>query len=111
MKLTLSLACLLLLAGCATMESGTAFDQVAAQQFEAGVTRRAEVEAKLGPPLRVTTNSDGTSVIVYSHVISSANTFSGRGNAQAQTAAYRFDADGVLLSSSVGSPSAQSRMR
>lgn len=111
MKVSFLLAGLLLITGCATMESGAPFDSAAAQQFEAGVARRAEVEAKLGPPFQVTNNSDGSSVIVYTHVVSSANSLSGRSSAQAQTAAYRFDAEGVLVSSSVSSPTAQGRVR
>ena len=109
MKRLSGLLCALVLAGCATMESGTAFDQVAARQFEEGVTRRAEVEAVLGAPVSVTNNSDGSSVIVYVHSVSSANAFSGRSSGQANTAAYRFDAQGVLVSSTVASPTTRSR--
>lgn len=109
MKRLAGLACALALAGCATMESGTAFDAVAAQQFEEGVTRRAEVEAALGTPVSVTRNADGSSVIVYVHSVSSANAFSGRSRGHANTAAYRFDADGVLVSSTLSSPAVRSR--
>lgn|SRR5690625_4427684 len=109
MKRVAGLLCALALAACATMESGTAFDPVVAQQFEAGVTRRAEVEAALGTPASVTSNSDGSSVIVYVHSVSSANALSGRSRGQANTAAFRFDADGVLVSSTVSSPTARSR--
>lgn len=105
------LAAALCLAGCATMESGAAFDPAVAQQFEAGQTTRAQVEAALGPPVSVTSNSDGSSVIVYTHVVSSANSFSGRSQANANTAAFRFDANGVLVSSSVSSPAVQGRAR
>lgn len=109
MKRITVLWCALALAGCATMESGTAFDPVAAQQFEVGVTRRAEVEAALGAPVSVTNHSDGTSVVVYVHSVSSANAFSGRSRGDANTAAYRFDADGLLVSSTVSSPAVRSR--
>lgn len=109
MRSSFLLVGLLFLAGCATMESGTAFDLAAAQQFEAGVTQRADVEAVLGSPASVTRNSDGSSVIVYVHSVSSANAFSGRSRGHANTAAYRFDADGVLVSSTVSSPAVRSR--
>lgn len=68
----------------------------AAEGFREGATTRAEVEASLGTPQSVTTSSDGAAVLVYTHMVSRANGVTGKGQAAATTAAFRFDAKGVL---------------
>lgn len=95
-KLTIPFAFLLALSGCATMESGTNFDSAAANSFQAGVSTRADVESRLGTPQSVTTSADGSAIIVYSHIESRANTFSGKSEATARSVAYLFDPAGVL---------------
>ncbi len=100
----------LLLAGCATVESGRPFNFAAAQSFEIGVTTRSQVEAALGAPMTEVREADGGSVIVYSHIESRANAFTG-GTAQGTTAAYRFDSNGTLLKTSMSAPASRSRTR
>jgi hypothetical protein len=91
------------------MESGTNFDTAAASSFEAGVATRAEVEARLGAPQSVTTGADGSSIIVYTHVESRANSLSGKSEATARSVAYRFDAAGVLQQTSTQNNTARSQ--
>lgn len=95
-KLIIPFVILLALSGCMTMESGTNFDSAAANSFQAGLSTRADVEARLGSPQSVTTGADGSSIIVYSHIESRANSLSGKSAATARSVAYRFDASGVL---------------
>lgn len=100
----------LLLTACATVESGRPFNFAAAQSFEIGVTTRAQVEAALGAPMTDVREADGGSVIVYSHIESTANAFTG-GTAQGTTAAYRFDSNGTLVKTSMSTPASRTRAR
>lgn len=102
------LGLLLAAGGCATMESGSAFDVAAARGMEEGVATRAEVEATLGAPTQVTTNADGTTLIVYTHLVSKGTAF-GSAQAQGNTAAFLFGQDGVLRQKTLMQPSAQTR--
>lgn len=88
-------------AGCATMESGRALDAGAVASLEPGVATRAQVEALLGPPMHIIERSDGSTVISYAHIVSSGHAFGGA-TAKSITAAFVFDADGVLQSKSSG---------
>ena len=99
---------LLVASGCATMESGAAFDVGAARGFEEGVATRAQVEATLGAPTQVTSNADGTTLIVYTHLVSKGTAFGGA-QAQGNTAAFLFGQDGVLRQKTLMQPSAQTR--
>lgn len=98
-----------MLAGCATMESGTAFDPATAQGFEVGAATRDQVTASLGKPMQTTQNSDGSAVLAYSHIVSSANGFTGKSQATASTAVFVFDAQGVLQRTSFSDPHANGR--
>lgn len=95
-KLFIPFSILLAVSGCATMESGNNFDATAASSFKAGVSTRAEVEARLGAPQSVTTGADGSSIVVYSHIESRANSLSGKSEATARSVAYLFDPAGLL---------------
>lgn len=97
------------LIGCATMESGEPLDAAMAASFQEGVATRSEIEAKLGTPQSVTKNTDGSSVLIYVHMISKANGITGRSGGTGHTAAYRFDSAGVLQSSSVQEIGTRSR--
>lgn len=99
---------LLVASGCATMESGVAFDVGAARGFEEGVATRAQVEATLGAPTHVTSNADGTTLIVYTHLVSKGTAFGGA-QAQGNTAAFLFGQDGVLRQKTLMQPSSQTR--
>lgn len=85
-----------LLASCATAQSGTAIDAAAVAAFTEGVSTRQEVEARMGRPASVTTTTDGKTILVYTHVVSHANGFTGRGEAAAQSVGFVFDTKGVL---------------
>lgn len=87
---------LLAVGGCATMESGTDFDMATAHSFKAGESTRADIERALGPPSSVTEASDGSSMLVYVHIESEANSFSGKSSARSRSVAYTFTPDGVL---------------
>lgn len=97
----------LLLASCASMESGRVLDPTAIESLELGSATRAQVEAVLGPPARVVENADGSTVISYAHLTSRATAFGGA-QARARTAAFLFDADGVLQRKSTGDSDAGS---
>lgn len=58
-------ACLLLIGGCAT--TGTQVDQSQVKAFTPGITTRAEVEARLGPPTMTQTMPDGGMILTYSY--------------------------------------------
>jgi len=96
----------LLVAGCASMESGRAFDPAAVEALTVGATTRTQVEALLGPPAQVVENADGSTVTSYAHIVSSATAFGG-GEAKATTAAFVFDADGVLQRKVLGGSDAR----
>lgn len=101
MKKLAAFIALVSLIGCATMESGKPLDAMVASSFKEGVTTRTEIEAKLGQPQSVTRNANGSSVLVYVHMITKANGLTGKSGGTGHTAAYRFDPAGVLQSSSV----------
>lgn len=96
-------------AACATMESGTDFNMVAAESFVAGKTTRSDIEAALGKPYSVTEHSDGSSMIIYVHMLAKGNSLSGRSTAESKSVAYLFDSQGVLKQKSVQQGGAQSR--
>lgn len=97
----------LLAASCASVQSGAALDPAVVQSLEVGVATRAQVEARLGQPTQVVEQSNGASVLSYAHITSSANSFTGSATAQATTAAFVFDADGVLQRKSTGASDAR----
>lgn len=88
-------------AGCATVESGPAFDRATAESFTEGTTLRQQIEAALGRPTSVTTTSDGRTILIYSHVISRANGLTGSAKADGTMASFVVDAHGVLVSKTV----------
>jgi hypothetical protein len=83
--------------GCATAESGRSFDANAASQFRIGISTIDQVEASLGSPNSIAHNASGETAIMYTHVHSSANGFTGKIKLETETAAYRFDAAGILM--------------
>lgn len=91
------------------MESGTDFDPVSAHSFKAGESTRADVERALGPPSSVTEASDGSSMLVYVHIESQANSISGKSSAESRSVAYTFSPDGVLKAFTKQSNSTQGR--
>ena len=62
----LCVAAVLLLASC-NYTSGTNVTAEQAKQFTVGVSRVADVEAKLGNPSENSTSSDGTQTLVYDY--------------------------------------------
>jgi hypothetical protein len=97
----LSAIAVVLLASCATAESGRAINRSAVDQFHEGVTTRAQVEALMGPPTVQTRNSDGSSMLSYNHVVSKANGMSGKVSTDIDVATFFFNTGGVLIRSSV----------
>jgi len=63
--LTLALALVVSVAGCATT-TGRPFDQAAASHFVDGKTTQAEVRSALGEPETVQDRGDGTNFWIYS---------------------------------------------
>jgi len=51
--------------GCTSATSGTMQSQDKLSQIQKGVTTRSEVETLLGPPTSVTSEPDGTTVMLY----------------------------------------------
>ncbi len=96
-----------LLSSCASMETGRPIDASAVQNLEIGSATRAQVEAVLGPPARVVENADGSTVISYAHISSRGTPF-GAARARARTAAFVFDASGVLQRKATGDSDAGS---
>jgi outer membrane protein assembly factor BamE (lipoprotein component of BamABCDE complex) len=97
------LALALCIAGCTS--SGTKLDQSRVSEIQKGVTTRAEVEAKLGPPDYVAMMPDGRRQLVYNHSETSlsagsfipfANTFTSGGNTRRQTLQILINKDNIV---------------
>ncbi|MGH6967802.1 MAG: hypothetical protein ACREEN_01685, partial [Stellaceae bacterium] len=66
------LATAMILTACGS-NSGTAVPPAQMAQFRVGVTTYDQVIQALGPPTASTTTSDGTRMLVYSHVQSTVS--------------------------------------
>jgi hypothetical protein len=91
-----------LAAGCATVESGKAFDTSAEARLKIGVTTMAEAQAWFGNPTQVLHHSSGETGLVYVHLKSHANGLTGKAQASSETLAMEFGADGRLERFSTG---------
>jgi outer membrane protein assembly factor BamE (lipoprotein component of BamABCDE complex) len=93
----------LMLAGC--VSSGTKVDTTQIASFQKGKTTYAQVVQALGPPISVSTLSDGTRIIGYGYVhaepraasfIPVVGLFAGGADAQSQSVIFTFGPDGTL---------------
>ena len=108
MKIILSILALFAavsISGCAS--SGTKVDQSALTDFKAGVTTKAEVVQRLGPPQSSSASSDGTQVVSYFFTETSVNgatfipvvgLFAGGSKGTASITTFIFDKNGVMKS-------------
>ena len=94
------------LVGCAT--AGVKIDPNEAAAFERGKSTYADVVRKFGPPTTESVLGNGSRMIFYSYVRSSARPESfipivgplvGGADSQSQMVSFRFGADGVLIDS------------
>ncbi|MCD9097069.1 hypothetical protein [Luteimonas fraxinea] len=95
------------LSSCASMESGRAIPDGAADSMVVGTTTERDVRAALGAPQSETVNADGSKVLVYVHMRSRSNGFTASGDAN--TLALVFDAAGVLQRKSTQNTDTRSR--
>lgn len=98
-----------LLTGCATTESGRRIDASASDAFVEGVATRQDIESRMGKPTSIATNSNGQTVLVYSHVVGHGNGLTGKASATATMATFVLGKDGKLLSKTTTTVDSQSR--
>lgn len=87
---------LCLVAGCATVESGTKFDTAAESRLQVGVTTVSDALSWFGKPTQITQRSDGSKVLVYVHTVAHGN-FLGQGSGQTESLGLKFGTDGKLV--------------
>ena len=97
-----------LVAGCATVESGTKFDTSAESRLKIGQTTVADAEAWFGKPTQITQSSDGSKVLVYVHIVAHGN-FVGHGRGETETLGLNFGPDNKLRKFVTGGTPAQTR--
>jgi outer membrane protein assembly factor BamE (lipoprotein component of BamABCDE complex) len=92
------LVILLLVGGCATTEIGHPVNYAAAQKIEIGKTTKAQVLALLGSPVKSREFADGSSELVYGHLVAKgyAVPFYARGHAEGEKIAIKFGPDGIV---------------
>ncbi|MDY1548541.1 hypothetical protein [Luteibacter sahnii] len=103
--LTLALALVVSVAGCATT-TGRPFDQAAASHFVDGKTTQAEVRSALVEPETVQDRGDGSSMWIYSSSKSGSDwrtyvpfaALGAHGSSEMQALSLVFDRRGVLQS-------------
>lgn len=83
------------IAGCATVESGQAFNTSAEARLKIGETTAADAVAWFGQPLQVTRMSDGGTLMVYTHIVSRGN-LAGHAESKSETLGLNFGPDGKL---------------
>lgn len=84
------------LEGCATVEAGRAFDTSAQSRLKVGVTTIEEAKAWFGEPSQVRHHSSGETGLIYVHVKSKANGFTGKVQGASEGLAMEFGPDGKL---------------
>jgi hypothetical protein len=89
---------LLLVGGCATTEVGRPIDYAAAQKIKIGKTTKAQVLALLGSPVKSREFADGSSELVYGHLVGKgyAVPFYAWGHAEGEKIDIKFGPDGVV---------------
>ncbi len=91
----------LLLAGCVSTTSGVPVDKAQVAGFKKGITTEAEVVQALGNPSMRSSNSDGTTVLMYFYSQSQARGLVGLGGVvkvDSSSTAFTFDQAGKLIS-------------
>jgi hypothetical protein len=110
MKAIAALILCVFVTGCSSTGVEVKPEQTA--DFRPGVTTRQDVLARLGPPTGQSTNSDGTTVLVYSFAASKVRpstfipfvgAFVGGADTRASSVAFSFDPNGKLVRSSSSS--------
>lgn len=99
-KIILMLVILLFLGSCATMEIGRPVDYAAAQKIEIGKTTKAEVLSLMGSPVKTREFADGSSELVYGHLVGKgyAVPFYAWGHAEGEKVAIKFGPNGIVKS-------------
>jgi hypothetical protein len=91
------------LSACVSSGSNVSMEQ--ARQFQKGVTTEQQVEAALGAASAVTEKSDGTRILVYTHIdarpdavtfVPIVGAFAGGASSHLTVVSFKFDAHGVL---------------
>lgn len=97
-----------LVAGCVTVESGTKFDTSAESRLKIGQTTVADAEAWFGKPTQITQTSNGSTVLVYVHMVAHGN-FVGHGSGETETLSLNFGPDNKLRKFVIGGTPAHTR--
>lgn len=84
------------LSGCTTVEAGRPFDTSAQARLQVGVTTIDEAKTWFGEPSEVRHHSSGETGLIYVHVKSRANGFTGNVQGARETLAMEFGPDGKL---------------
>ncbi|WP_291775123.1 hypothetical protein [Luteibacter sp.] len=84
------------LSACATVETGHAIDPAAQARLKVGVTTIEEAKAWFGEPSQVRRHSNGEVGLIYVHVKSRINGFTGNGDSGSEGLAMEFGPDGKL---------------
>lgn len=84
------------ISGCATVEAGRPFDTSAQSRLQVGVTTIDQAKSWFGEPSEVRHHSSGETGLIYLHVKSRANGFTGNVQGSKETLAMEFGPDGKL---------------
>jgi hypothetical protein len=82
----------LMLSACVYQQHGTRFDPNAINQLTPGVSTQQDAIAKLGKPMAVSTNADGSQLLQWQYVYGTALGTSGGAHA-----AILFGSDGKMI--------------